>query len=201
MSVKRFPRAIALALALVIFSPAAAAFAYDGSAAARYADQYWSSYNKSYPSFANKGGDCTNFVSQALFAGGIQQRPSPLFSGTAAWYMTQQNGKNWSWSTSWINSQDNSLFLSTLGGTVVQTVVGATANTVVPSNAQQGDVVLYDWTNDGVFDHEAIIATADGQYVDAHTNNRYHEYWTLAQFNTYAKTTRIVVVHIPASAS
>ena len=198
---KRFSRAIVLAVALFVASPAVAALAYDGAAAAKYADQYATSYNKAYPSFANKGGDCANFVSQALFAGGIQQRPSPTFSGAAAWYMTQTNRKSWTWSTSWVNSQQNSLFISTIGGTVVQTVIGASASTVVNSNAQQGDIIFYDWTNDGTFDHEAIVATTDGQYVDAHTNDRYHEYWTLAKYNTYAATTRIVVVHIPASAT
>src|ERR671932_2823663 len=85
MPVKRFSRAIALAVALFVASPAVAALAYDGAAAAKYADQYATSYNKAYPSFANKGGDCANFVSQALFAGGIQQRTTG--SGTAVWYM------------------------------------------------------------------------------------------------------------------
>ena len=45
--------------------------------AATYADTYWQSYNPAWPSFAKKGGDCTNFVSQALYAGGIAMRPSP----------------------------------------------------------------------------------------------------------------------------
>jgi hypothetical protein len=47
--------------------------------------------------------------------------------------------------------------------------------------------------NDGVYDHEAILTASDGtnpdggtnwDLVDAHTNNRYHAYWTLAQCNT-----------------
>ena len=62
-------RGFALSLALLAASPVGAALAYDGPAAAQYADTYWSSYNKQYPSFANQGGDCTNFVSQALYAG------------------------------------------------------------------------------------------------------------------------------------
>lgn len=198
---RSFLAAPVLTLALIFASPVFAAHAYNGQAAAAYADQYWSSYNPQWPSFANRGGDCTNFVSQALHAGGIGMRMSPPYTGYAAWYMIQSRKNAWSWSTSWVSAQDNSVFLTAnlLGVTKVQDVTGVTSGQIVPSNASQGDVVLYDWTDDGTFDHEAIIATADGQTVDAHTNNRYHAYWTLAQYNSYAATTHIVVLHIPAS--
>jgi hypothetical protein len=77
-------------------------------------------------------------------------------------------------------------------------------------HAHQGDVVLYDWNNDGVYDHEAIVTASDGNnpdgttnwdFVDAHTNNRNHAYWTLAQYNASWATTRIVVLHIAATTS
>jgi cell wall-associated NlpC family hydrolase len=191
-------RAGVLAVGLLMISPIAA-LAYDGTAAATYADTYWSTYNRSYPSFANSGGDCTNYVSQALAAGGISMRKAPSYSGTNAWFMLQTRGR-YSYSTTWVNAQDNSTFLSHLPGvTMVASVTGATPGQVVASNASQGDVVFYDWNNDGIYDHEAIVVTADGQRVDAHTNNRYHEYWTLAQFNGQYKTTRITVFHIPAT--
>lgn len=57
------------------------------------------------------------------------------------------------------------------------------------------------FSKSGIFDHEAIVATPDGQSVDAHTNNRYHAYWTLAAYNAYYNTTRIVILHIPSTAS
>ena len=53
---------------------------------------------------------------------------------------------------------------------------------------------------------KAIITSSDGvnpdgtanwNLVDAHTNDRYHAYWTLAQYNASWATTRIVVLHIP----
>jgi hypothetical protein len=50
-----------------------------------------------------------------------------------------------------------------------------------------------------VYDHESVVTTTDGQDVDAHTNNRLHAYWTLAQYNSSWMTTRITVVHIPPS--
>lgn len=44
---------------------------YDRQKAKTYIDSYWKSYNPSYPSFKSGGGDCTNFVSQVLYAGGM----------------------------------------------------------------------------------------------------------------------------------
>jgi hypothetical protein len=187
-----------------------AASAYNGAAAAGYADTYWQNYNPAWPSFANKGGDCTNFVSQALYAGGIAMRPSPPYSGNAAWYMLQTKGHRWSYALPWINAQDQSIFaLQSLPAvTEVASVVGVGPGQIVADNATQGDIVLYDWNNDGIFDHEAIVVSSDAtnadgstnwDLVDAHTNNRYHAYWTLAQYNSSWATTRIVVLHIPAT--
>lgn len=44
---------------------------YDRKKAKAYVDAYWNNYNPAYPSFSNGGGDCTNFVSQVLYAGGM----------------------------------------------------------------------------------------------------------------------------------
>ena len=44
---------------------------YDRAKAKAYIDTYWKSYNPAYPSFKKGGGDCTNFISQVLYAGGM----------------------------------------------------------------------------------------------------------------------------------
>ena len=44
---------------------------YDPSAAVEYARKYWNNYNPDYHNYANDGGDCANFVSQCLIAGGL----------------------------------------------------------------------------------------------------------------------------------
>lgn len=199
---------LAGALALLAISPAtnaSAAGGYNGAAAAAYADAYWQNYNAAWPSFANSGGDCTNFVSQALYSGGIAMRLSPPNSGDSAWFMLKAKHR-WSYAASWVNAQDNSNFLMSLPGVVVvASVYGAAPGQTVADNAVQGDVVLYDFTNSGVFNHEAIVTAADASgawdLVDAHTNNRYHAYWTLAQYNASWQTTRIVVLHIPAGSA
>jgi Putative amidase domain len=209
---RRTSRLVLVVLAAVLLSAATASAAggYDRRAAATYADTYWQSYNPAWPSFTRKGGDCTNFVSQALYAGGIAMRPSPSYAGAAAWYMLQSKGRRWSYSLSWINVQSQRAFLQSLGATEVASYYGVAPGALVASNAAQGDVVLYDWDDDGVYDHESIVVASDGtnpdgtpnwDLVDAHTNNRYHAYWTLAQYNANWATTHIVVLHIPDTAS
>ena len=44
---------------------------YNRIAARDYAYKYWSSYNPAYTSYKGNGGDCANFVSQCIHAGGI----------------------------------------------------------------------------------------------------------------------------------
>ena len=44
---------------------------YDRAKAKQYIDTYWKKYNPAYPSFHHGGGDCTNFISQVLYAGGM----------------------------------------------------------------------------------------------------------------------------------
>ncbi|MEA4845666.1 MAG: amidase domain-containing protein [Clostridiaceae bacterium] len=44
---------------------------YDRGKAKAYIDAYWKNYNPAYPSFSHGGGDCANFISQVLYAGGM----------------------------------------------------------------------------------------------------------------------------------
>ena len=210
---RRASRLVVVVLAMGVLSAttSSAAVAYSGAAAATYADTYWQSYNPDWPSFTRKGGDCTNFVSQALYAGGIAMRPSPPYAGDGAWYMLHSKGRRWSYSLSWINVQNHRSFLLSLPAvTQVASYYGVAPGELVASNAAQGDVVLYDWEDDGFYDHESIVVASDGpnpdatpnwDLVDAHTNNRYHAYWTLAQYNTSWATTQIVVLHIADTTS
>src|SRR6266498_5120626 len=110
---RRASRLVLVVFALVVLSAATSsvAVAYNRATAATYADTYWQSYNPAWPSFAKNGGDCTNFVSQALYGGGITMRPSPPYAGDQAWYMLQSKGRRWSYSLSWINVQSQRSFL------------------------------------------------------------------------------------------
>lgn len=211
--IRTLPALLILAvLPLVTATHASASSGYNGATAAAYADTYWSNYNSAWPNFARKGGDCTNFVSQALYAGGLTMRTSPTYSGDAAWYMLANHNK-WSWSNPWVNAEDNSILMlqNEPGVTKVADVYGiAPGQIVADGDAQPGDVVLYDWNNDGTFDHENMITASDGtkntdgtinyDLADGHTTNRLHAYWTLAQYNSTWATTHIMVLHISPTA-
>ena len=51
--------------------------AIDTGAASRYSNKYCHTYNPDYEDFNRLGGDCTNFVSQILKAGGLWEMIHP----------------------------------------------------------------------------------------------------------------------------
>lgn len=57
--------------------------------AVNYAETYYSNYNSSYPDWTSYGGDCANFVSQSLYAGGKSMVGTPGTSAAAS------NFSNW----------------------------------------------------------------------------------------------------------
>jgi cell wall-associated NlpC family hydrolase len=72
------------------------------------------------------------------------------------------------------------------------------------STLSVGDLLFYDWTSDGLLDHVAIQVGRGtdpdkgwwGDYVDAHSHDHYHAFWSLRQYNpTYPQTT-IHLMHI-----
>ena len=52
---------------------------YNPGAAVSYARKYCSNYNRAYENYASMGGDCANFVSQCMIAGGFS------FKGCSGW--------------------------------------------------------------------------------------------------------------------
>lgn len=178
------------------------AFAYNGSQAASYADSWWNGRNGAYPSFAD---DCTNFVSQALFAGG--QPPV----GTANDWSEIDNDNYWWWDPadglnthSWSVAINLYSFLDLSGDGYVAAMAGGTG-TSGSDSISQGDVLFYDWQGNGI-SHADIQTVNYGvdptnhlveSLVDQHTNNRYHEFWTLQPTNSlYENTTTIYEEHI-----
>lgn len=61
---------------------------FDSSLSSAYAQKYALNYNSEYKDFTDSGGDCTNFVSQCLAAGGLRKTYTwkPY---TASWYSVQ----------------------------------------------------------------------------------------------------------------
>lgn len=60
--------------------------------AVAYAKKHYNSYNPDYPDYSDMGGDCANFVSQALHAGGWDMTATTDPNNQQLWYST----KTWS---------------------------------------------------------------------------------------------------------
>ncbi|MDR1408821.1 MAG: amidase domain-containing protein [Oscillospiraceae bacterium] len=67
---------------------------YDRRAAVRYAHEWVYRRNPQYYDFSELGGDCTNFVSQALFAGGISMDKTP-----DGWYYRSPDDRAPAWTS------------------------------------------------------------------------------------------------------
>src|SRR5690625_2349162 len=78
---------------------------YNRDAVVQYAHQWWNSYNPEFPVFEV---DCTNYVSQCVYAGGASMRGAP--AKESGWWCTSN-----SWSLSW--SVSHSLYWFLKGST------------------------------------------------------------------------------------
>jgi len=156
--------------------------------AVAYADQWWNSINPAYEEFEV---DCTNYVSQCLFAGG-----APInYTGkreSGWWYKGYVNGSEmWSYSWAVSNALERYLTHSTRGLTA--TVVER------PEQLQLGDVVLYDWDGDGRYQHSTIVTAFDAggmPLVNAHTVASRHRFWDYRDSYAWTERTTYRLFHI-----
>ncbi|MEJ9280139.1 amidase domain-containing protein [Ureibacillus thermosphaericus] len=161
---------------------------YNRQAAVDYARTWWDSFNPNYPIFTV---DCTNFVSQALRAGGAPMSGYP--NRNKGWWITdgwkvgarEYYYPNETWSYSWAVAHSLRWYLES-------SKAGLTAKRVyTPSELEPGDVIFYDFQGNGVIDHSTIVTSViDGvPYVHAHTGpsaDRHYDY-----SNSYAYTPNI----------
>lgn len=140
-------------------------FLYDRHAAVQYAEHWWNSYNPDYRVFEV---DCTNYISQCLYAGGAPMRGAPV-RDQGWWYQGD------SWSLSWAVAHSLRWYLS--GST--KGLKGKTVES--PESLIPGDVICYDFQGDGRWDHNTIVVAKDGEgmpLVNAHTDNSRNRYWS-----------------------
>lgn len=68
-------------------------FMYDRQKALEYAREWWNKRNPKFYNFQYLGGDCTSFVSQCLFYGGVKMN-----YGKNGWFYSSLNSRSPSWS-------------------------------------------------------------------------------------------------------
>ncbi|WEP00361.1 amidase domain-containing protein [Streptomyces sp. FXJ1.172] len=138
--------------------------AYDYKAMVAYAQKYWSHYNPDYPDYNGEadGGDCTNFVSQSLKAGGWKHVPG-YTNDFHKWFGTADIQ-----SDSFVGVNEFSWFaLSSKRVTPLADVY----------QADLGDVIQMDFNRDGSKDHSMIVTYRDRYgvpYVTYHSTNTYN---------------------------
>jgi hypothetical protein len=158
-------------------------YQYDRLAAVRYAETWWNSYN---PAFKKFNVDCTNFVSQCLYAGGIPMTGYP--NRARGWWM-----KNNNWSYSWAVAHSFRWYLSGSHSGLYTIEVSS------PEQLMLGDVICYDFQGDGRFDHSTIVVAKDKQgmpLVNAHTSNSRMRYWSYEDSTAYTPNIKYKFFHI-----
>ena len=154
---------------------------YDREAARVYADRYALSYN---PTSVRFTAACANFVSQSTRAGDM---PRAYGGSTSGWWYDKNrtsSPSDDSWSWSWISCSRQIAFWL---GTRIDWVSRI-------ADVGKGDVIYYDWTGDGSWDHVAILVgtnSAGQKVVDAHTTDHYHVYWKLGGSSTRYRFGRV----------
>ncbi|KEO83038.1 amidase domain-containing protein [Tumebacillus flagellatus] len=156
---------------------------YDRVRAFRYAELWWNKFNPVFKEM--KGNDCTNFISQVLYAGGM-----PLVTGGSRsngwWYDVRTHN----WSYSWAVAHSLKLALSRI---LHAQEVGD------PRQLKIGDVICYDWDGDGRWQHNTVVTDFDyaGQpYVNAHTVASHRRFWTYRDSYAWTPRTRYAFFHI-----
>ncbi|MFJ7941984.1 amidase domain-containing protein [Peribacillus sp. NPDC096622] len=146
---------------------------YSVSKAKAYAKKWYNSRN-SYQ-YQSQNNDCTNFVSQILFAGGkSKKKPSPVpasTSNTKYWYSyMNDSGKvpTFKKSTSWINVSDFYAFWSK-----TQSTKSSTSKKTLISYADVGDVIQFKKDEATRYSHSMFVyEKSNGTlYLSGHTSN------------------------------
>lgn len=155
---------------------------YNRTAAANYADTYWSNYNPAYTAYGN---DCTNFVSQAVYEG-TSHTMSPVDPSHYMdyWYYDfYTNGGSYPW----INVTGIYNFLTTNTGR------GPYGSNSYVCYMAKGDVIELYASGQGWFHAVIVTQVINSGYcwdtrnirVNSHTTDRYH--YPLNFYSAYGK--------------
>lgn len=125
----------------------------DGTA---YAVKWATKKNPAYPDYAVQGGDCANFASQILVAGGIKMHMSG--SVNSGWWLKKIGTANpgYSCSNSWCRADSFVKFMGTSGNMT-------TNFKSFSAKLKAGDFISYDQAGDKDWDHVGYV-TATGNY-------------------------------------
>ncbi|MEE1766435.1 amidase domain-containing protein [Streptomyces sp. SP18BB07] len=150
--------------------------AYDYKAMATYTEKYWKNYNPAYRKYNAAGGDCTNYLSQGLLAGGWKQISTVTPEEYDTWYYAS-NGT----ADAWIGVNEWSWFTQTAKRTT------ALANVY---QMDVGDVLQVDFDKDGSKDHSMMTTYRSSSGVP---------YLTYHDADTYRRSVASIIASYPTA--
>lgn len=159
---------------------------YNRQGAIEYAERWWNSHNPQFELFLD---DCTNFISQCLWAGGAPMRGQG--QRNQGWWYKFSSPPNWSYSWSVAHSFTLYLQNSQRGLTGIRL---PEARLLIP-----GDVICYDFDGDGRWQHTAIVVAKDRRgepLMNMHTYNRRLHPWPLRDSSAYTERIQYAFIHI-----
>jgi hypothetical protein len=154
---------------------------YRRDSAVAYAERWWNEPNPGYENFEV---NCTNYVSQCLFAG---QAPMNYTGRRESgwWYKGRANGREL-WSFSWAVADSLQRYLSHPRG------FGLRAEGMEsPDRLELGDVICYDWDGSGT-----AFAPDGTPLVNANTVSSRHRYWDYRDSYAWTGRTRYRFFHL-----
>ena len=133
---------------------------YNRENAVAYARKYAFSQNSLFANFAGIGGNCTNFVSQCIYAGSCEMNYKPTFG----WYYISLDERSPSWS-------GVEYFYNFI---IENTDVGPFGRVATSDELENGDVIQLGRNEEGFY-HTLLVVGFDGEdiLVAAQTDNAY----------------------------
>lgn len=166
---------------------------YDVDKAVTYSETYWQNYNPAYANFNSVGGDCANFTSQSIAAGGMPQAVTNPY-GTNGWYYKTSTDRSATWTTSTNMRQ----WMSENRGRLVNLVTASKTVTPAKTAVYAGSPVFYSTKGNGTFQHTVLCVgtnSAGTPIVNSHNNDRHHVIW-----NYYTGSVQIDTVQLTSAA-
>jgi hypothetical protein len=140
---------------------------YNRKKAVDYAERWWNDYNPKFQLFEV---DCTNYVSQCLYAGGAPMKYSS--DRAKGWWYKFETPSNWSFS--WTVAHSLRWYLPT-SRSGLRGIEVFSADQLEP-----GDIICYDFSGDGSWQHTTIVVAKDrsgSPLVNAHSSSSRHRMW------------------------
>lgn len=131
-----------------------------------YAERYWRHYNPSYRAYSPK--DCTNFVSQALHAGGWS------FVGSGVW--GRKDYDKWYYGSA-VSTTSYTWAAANNWGIFARDKSRRTRHLTNVWDLRPGDILQADLDGSGGKDHSMIVVAMGGGkiYLNYHSNNTWHK--------------------------